>query len=330
LPRLGVIVVGPHERMHAQMRSEARVVAVVVTWNRRDLLRLALGALRTQTRPVDEIVVIDNASSDGTSEMVRSDFPDAKLVTLDHNTGGAGGFAAGLDLALAEHKPDLLWLMDDDTVPEPTALGELLATADRYPGRKRPVLLASRVVWSDGRDHPMNTPRRKPWVRRAEARRADAAGAMPIRSASFVSILVDADMVRDRGLPIADYFLWNDDFEFTTRMLRRRIGLLCPESVVVHKTKTFGAADADPGPRFFYEVRNKVWTFTRSRGMNPLEKATYGAGTARRWLRTFVASRDRRALAREFRRGMRAGLRSRPRSNAEALAGVSDHEEGDA
>jgi rhamnopyranosyl-N-acetylglucosaminyl-diphospho-decaprenol beta-1,3/1,4-galactofuranosyltransferase len=330
LPRLGVIVVRPHERMHAQMRSEARVVAVVVTWNRRDLLRLALGALRTQTRPVDEIVVIDNASSDGTAEMVRSDFESVHLVTLGHNTGGAGGFAAGLDHALAEHKPDLLWLMDDDTVPEPTALEQLLATADRYPGRKRPVLLASRVVWSDGRDHPMNTPRRKPWVRRSEARRAEEAGAMPIRSASFVSILVDAETVRDRGLPIADYFLWNDDFEFTTRMLRRRIGLLCPASVVVHKTKTFGAADADPGPRFFYEVRNKVWTFTRSRGMNPLEKATYGAGTARRWLRTFVASRDRRALAREFRRGMRAGLGSRPRPNAEALAGASDHEEGDA
>jgi rhamnopyranosyl-N-acetylglucosaminyl-diphospho-decaprenol beta-1,3/1,4-galactofuranosyltransferase len=312
------------------MRSEPRVVAVVVTWNRRDLLKLALGALRTQTRPVDDIVVVDNASSDGTAQMVRREFEGVDLVTLRHNTGGAGGFAAGVDHALADHKPDLLWLMDDDTVPEPTALEHLLATIERYPGRRQPVLLASRVVWSDGRDHPMNTPRRKPWVRRSEAARAERAGAMPIRSASFVSILVDAETVRDRGLPIADYFLWNDDFEYTTRLLRRRVGLLCPDSVVVHKTKTFGAADADPGERFFYEVRNKVWTFTRSRSLNPLEKATYTAGTARRWLRTFVASSDRRALAREFRRGMRAGLRSGPRPNVEALAGARDHEVGDA
>lgn len=312
------------------MGSEPRVVAVVVTWNRRDLLKLALGALRTQTRPVDDIVVIDNASSDGSAEMAREDFPGVDVVTMPRNTGGAGGFAAGLEHALAHHKPDLLWLMDDDTVPEPTALEQLLATGDRCPGRRSPALLASRVVWSDGRDHPMNTPRRKPWVRRAEARRAEQAGAIPIRSASFVSVLVDAAVVRDRGLPIADYFLWNDDFEFTTRMLRRRVGLLCPDSVVVHKTKTFGAADADPGERFFYEVRNKVWMFTRSRGLNPVEKATYAAGTLRRWLRTFVASSDRRALARELRRGMRAGLRSGPRPNTEALAGAGEHEVGDA
>jgi rhamnopyranosyl-N-acetylglucosaminyl-diphospho-decaprenol beta-1,3/1,4-galactofuranosyltransferase len=312
------------------MRSEPRVVAVVVTWNRRDLLKLALGALRTQTRPVDAIVVMDNASTDGTAAMVRRDFDEVDLVTLCRNTGGAGGFAAGMAHALADHKPDLLWLMDDDTVPEPTALEALLATAERGGGRKPPVLLASRVVWSDGRDHPMNTPRRKPWVGRAEARRAAAAGAVPIRSASFVSILVDAETVESRGLPIADYFLWNDDFEFTTRLLRRRVGLLCPDSVVVHKTKTFGAADADPGERFYYEVRNKVWTFTRSRGLNPLEKATYAAGTARRWLRTFAASSDRRALVREFRRGLRAGIGSAPRTNAEALAGARDHEVGDA
>jgi len=311
------------------MRSQPRVVAVVVTWNRRDLLKLALGALRSQTRAVDQIVVVDNSSSDGTADMVRHDFAEVDLQTMCRNTGGAGGFAAGMQHALADHKPDLLWLMDDDTVPEPTALEELLKTSSRCNGR-HPVLLASRVVWSDGRDHPMNTPRRKPWVRRAEARRAEAAGAVPIRSASFVSILVDAKTVEARGLPIADYFLWNDDFEFTTRLLRRRVGLLCPDSVVVHKTKTFGAAEADPGERFYFEVRNKVWLFTRSRGLNPAEKATYLAGTARRWVRTFAASSDRRALVREFRRGLRAGLRSNPRPNAEALAGARHGEVGDA
>jgi len=46
-----------------------------------------------------------------------------------------------------------------------------------------------------------------------------------------------------------DYFLWNDDFEFTTRLLRGNTGLLCAASVVVHKTKTFGSTDVDPGDR---------------------------------------------------------------------------------
>ena len=149
--------------------------------------------------------------------------------------------------------------MDDDTVPERDALRALLEARGRHPGRP-PALIASRVIWTDGRPHPMNTPRTKPFARKAERAAAAAAGCLPIRSASFVSILVDAGVCRERGLPQADYFLWNDDFEFTTRLLRGQAGLLCPASVVVHKTATFGGTDVDPGPRFFYEVRNKVWT----------------------------------------------------------------------
>ena len=71
------------------MRSQPRVVAVVVTWNRRDLLKLALGALRGQTRAVDQIVVVDNSSSDGTADMVRRDFAEVDLLTMCRNTGGA-------------------------------------------------------------------------------------------------------------------------------------------------------------------------------------------------------------------------------------------------
>ena len=66
---------------------------------------------------------------------------------------------------------------------------------------------------------------------------------------------------------------------------------------MLHKTKVFGSTDADPGERFFYEVRNKVWLFTRSRGLRPAEKAVYGASTLRRWARTFARSEDRRDAA---------------------------------
>ena len=58
---------------------------------------------------------------------------------------------------------------------------------------------------------------------------------------------------------------------------------------MVHKTKVFGSTDADPGERFFYEVRNKVWLFARRRGLTPWEKALYGGSTLRRWVRTFRA-----------------------------------------
>jgi GT2 family glycosyltransferase len=296
-----------------------RVVAVVVTWNRRDLLVEALAALRSQSHPVTALVVVDNASTDGTDELLAGE-TGLDVVRLEKNTGGAGGFAVGLERAMG-HEPDLVWLLDDDTVPTPDAAKGLVRVWEQYadPDGRPPAVLASKVVWTDGRDHPMNTPRRKPGVGRAEVEAARRVGASPIRSASFVSIMCDADAVRERGLPLADYFLWNDDFEYSTRLIRGRVGLYCPESVVVHKTKVFGSTDADPGERFFFEVRNKVWLFTRSRGLGPTEKAVYGASTLRRWARTFARSEDRATLRRALRRGLRAGLVQGPRPNATVL-----------
>jgi glycosyltransferase involved in cell wall biosynthesis len=166
----------------------------------------------------------------------------------------------------------------------------------------------------------MNTPRRKPGAGREETRAAQAVGAVPIRSASFVSIMCDAQVVRERGFPVADYFLWNDDFEYSTRLIRGGVGLYVPASRVVHKTKVFGSTDADPGERFFYEVRNKLWLFGRSRGLTPAEKVLYAGSTLRRWGRTFARSEDRATLRRAAVRGLREGARTRPRPNAEVLA----------
>jgi GT2 family glycosyltransferase len=224
-------------------------------------------------------------------------------------------------LALADGA-DLVWLMDDDTVPEPGALAALLAARDRMLARagRSPALIASQVLWTDGHEHPMNTPRRKPFAAKAERLAATAVGCVPIRSASFVSVLVDAAECRRRGLPKADYFLWNDDFEFTTRLLRGNTGLLCPASVVVHKTKTFGSTDVDPGDRFFYEVRNKVWMFRDRAPLAPLERAAYAGSTLRRWARTFARSHDRRTLRQSLFRGIAAGMRTGPRPNDEVLA----------
>jgi GT2 family glycosyltransferase len=298
-----------------------RVVAVVVTWNRRDLLVESLAALRAQTHRPARIVVVDNASTDGTTELLRRDHHDLELVHLTRNIGGAGGFAAGIEVALT-HEPDLVWLLDDDTVPTSTAAERLVAAWSGYRDAlgRRPAVLASRVLWTDGRDHPMNTPRVKPGASAAERTEAAAVGAVPIRSASFVSVMCDADTVRERGLPVADYFLWNDDFEYSTRLVRGQVGLAVRDSLVVHKTRTFGSTDQDPGERFFLEVRNKVWLFGRSTGLAPVEKLLYGGSTVRRWARTFARSADRRTLARGLGRGLVAGLTSRPRSNATVLA----------
>ena len=300
--------------------SRTNVVAVVVAYNRQELLRRCLDGLAEQTVAPTGTVVVDNASTDDSREVASTHPLGAHVVELPTNTGGAGGFAAGIARALTRFpRADWIWIMDDDTVPTATALEALLRAAEAYPGA--PALLASRAVWTDGTEHPMNRPRTRPALPPALHRHAALAGARQIRTASFVSILLDARAVREVGLPRASYFLWNDDFEYTSRILRGRIGLYVPASVVHHLTRALGSSDADPGERFRFEVRNKIWTFRDSEGLGALERAAYEAATARRWLRATVSSADRGALWRAGRRGLLEGL-ARPAGNAEVFLGT--------
>jgi GT2 family glycosyltransferase len=298
-----------------------RVVAVVVAFNREALLLECLDALAVQTRQLDAIVVVDNASTDGTPASLRdrASVPGSALdvVTLSINTGGAGGFAAGMRRALEAHEPDLVWLMDDDTIPTPSALGELLAVKKAEP---RLVLLGSKAIWTDGSEHPMNTPKVRIGAPAASRARAAAHHAIPVRSSSFVSMLVDAAAIRTHGLPVADYFIWNDDFEYSTRLLKRGEGWYVPASVVVHKTKALGSSDADPGERFYYEVRNKLWLFRFARTLAWWEAPLYWAAAARRWARTRRRTTNAEVLNAAGVRGWRDGWRSRPRATADILA----------
>jgi rhamnopyranosyl-N-acetylglucosaminyl-diphospho-decaprenol beta-1,3/1,4-galactofuranosyltransferase len=89
---------------------------------------------------------------------------------------------------------------------------------------------------------------------------------------------------------------------------------------VVHKTRTFGSTDTDPGERFFYEVRNKIWMLKSSAPLGPLERVLYGGSTLRRWARTFARSRDRGVLRASLVKGLSAGLRTKPRRTEDVLA----------
>jgi rhamnopyranosyl-N-acetylglucosaminyl-diphospho-decaprenol beta-1,3/1,4-galactofuranosyltransferase len=306
---------------HPSLRSDGgRVVAVVVAYNRRELLAETLDALAGSTRVLDGVVVVDNASTDGSAELARTHPVGPEVVRLERNTGGAGGFAAGIAHALTAFAADLVWLMDDDTIPTPTALAELLAARAAYPGR--PALLASRAVWHDGREHPMNTPRERPFVAARLRERASAVGAVQVRTASFVSLLLDAGAVRAEGLPVAAYFIWNDDFEYSARLLRRRVGLFVPASVVEHRTRTFGATDVDPGERFYFEVRNKLWMYRYSPAFGLTGTLLYGGSSVRRWVRTVWRSTERGVLLRAGGRGLRDALRGAPEPTAQVLAGL--------
>ena len=267
-----------------------RVVAVVVAYNRRDLLVEALDALAAQRRPADGVLVVDNASPDDSAELARNHPLGPAVLSLPTNTGGSGGFAAGIAHAVTDMAADYVWLMDDDTIPSPTALAFLLDAVRAYPGRV--AIAGSRAVWIDGRDHPMNTPRTRPLATPRQRARAALVGARPVRSSSFVSMLVDVEAIRRHGLPMADYFIWNDDFEYSCRLLRHDTGLFVPGSVVEHRTKVFGGSDADPGERFYYEVRNKLWMLLRSSALSPAGRVLYTAATLRRWARLLLRSQQ--------------------------------------
>ena len=230
------------------------VCAVVVTRDRLDLLKKCVAALEGQSAPLERIVVVDNASSDGTADWLREHKPDVDLVALTDNVGGAGGFSAGVDLARAGGS-DWLWLLDDDTIARTDALERLLDGAARAP--QPPLLMASKVVWTDGSLHPMNRPGPY-WRRPAEVATAVRAGLLPLRYTTFVSLLVSRAAVEVAGLPQAHYFIWSDDLEYTARITRHGPGYFVPESVVEHRTAAPYTAIEGSGERFYYHVRNTL------------------------------------------------------------------------
>ena len=253
-----------------------RICAIVVTRNRKDTLRECLDALNAQLRKPDHIVVVDNASTDGTSEMLEDEFSEVELLRLSRNEGGAGGFYWGIRNGY-EQDFDLLWIMDDDTIPKVDALAELeyahMAIREIV---GLPLLLSSRVEWVDGTVHPMNFPTinfadQDLLVKLVEI------GYLPIRSASFVSLLLHRQAIDKYGLPVKDYFIWNDDVEYTARILRNELGFLVPKSVVIHKTKEKYIPISVSSPeRYYYEVRNKIWMLSRSNAWTRKEKIKYG------------------------------------------------------
>jgi rhamnopyranosyl-N-acetylglucosaminyl-diphospho-decaprenol beta-1,3/1,4-galactofuranosyltransferase len=281
------------------------VCAVVVTHNRRAMLVECLAALAEQTRLPDRILVVDNASTDGTAELLRAEYPNVELLSLATNAGGAGGFYEGLRRAHADGF-DWIWLMDDDTIPTPTCLEALLDAGDRAPGGP-PALLSSKAVWTDGRLHPMNYHGFER-ERTDEVVAAGELGLLPLRTATFVSLLVNRRAIDAHGLPLRRYFLWSDDIEYTARVLRHEPGYVVPGSVAVHKTKQPYTAISASGDRFYFHVRNSLYML-RGTAWAPREKPSLLFGFLVSLLEYLVFNRFSPRVMPIIGRGLRDGLR---------------------
>ena len=238
------------------------IAAVVVTYNRLSLLKECLEAISLQTCKVNSIIVVNNASTDGTTEYLQQ-LDDKQIVvkSLEKNIGGAGGFAEGIAIA-TKMNVDAIWIMDDDTIPQTDALEHLVYILNQHENTR---FVNSKVVWTDGNIHQMNIP--------GYVHHDDLGGGLyAIRSASFVSLLVPSKIVREVGLPYREFFIWVDDAEFTARIVKAgHKGYLTTSSVVVHKTATnYGASIKTATPeaawKFYYYMRNGMFA---SRGEKP-------------------------------------------------------------
>jgi N-acetylglucosaminyl-diphospho-decaprenol L-rhamnosyltransferase len=122
----------------------APVTVAVVSWNTRELLRRCLRSLAPYAKGgVADVWVIDNGSADGSADIVRDDFPWARLVALSHNAG----FGAAVNLVGARTSSPWMIMANADTAPRPGAIEALLEAAAADPGAG---VLAPRLVLTDG------------------------------------------------------------------------------------------------------------------------------------------------------------------------------------
>lgn len=237
-----------------------RIVAVVITYNRKDLLEQCINRLLSQRLASCDILVVDNASTDGTAEMMHEKYamPNIIYENTGSNLGGAGGFQYGVRRAV-QLGYDYVWLMDDDTQPEDTALSELLKADEKLGCRWG--FLSSVARWTDGTICRMNIQKKNIFQHVGE--REYAADVAPVKMCSFVSLLVKSDVIRELGLPIGEYFIWTDDYEYTGRISRNYPCYMVPDSRVVHAMKNhmrvnFAKDDASRIGRYYYIYRNDV------------------------------------------------------------------------
>lgn len=280
--------------------------AVVVSYNRLELLKKCLAALHAQTRPLDEIIVVDNGSTDGAAAYVENEYPSVTLFKTGVNLGGAGGFAWGVEIAMARGHSGA-WLMDDDAEPEPDAVApliNLLETQDPAPAFVASLVTAGRGVFN----------KRNPAVISTDAERqvvAHSWGAVAVDTVPFVGVMINLDVAAQTDLPVSDYFIWMDDSEYTARLSRERISVMLPESMINHPDT--GLLSNDMGARLFYFLRNRIW-YLKSKKPPVSHAALEIVSLVLHSCKQLIVSSNKKLWFTSVVRGFALGLFTRPRT----------------
>lgn len=242
------------------------VCVVIVTYNRKKLVVECISSLLKQSCPVDEIFLVDNASTDGTEEELKKRFfgeKKIKYILLKENIGGAGGFETGIKAAM-EDDFEWIWIMDDDTIPDKNCLEKLLEGAKHVDNAS---FLVSNIYGVDGL--PMNIPQinRKDLAENGYSNCYSKLDRklVAIESATFVSILIRAKAIKIVGYPCGFFFIWGDDTEYTLRLSRNfGSGYLVGDSKALHKRNSnanlsiFSETSKTRIELYRYSVRNNL------------------------------------------------------------------------
>lgn len=303
----------------SQQSQHRRVVAVVVTFDRLPLLQRLIERL-DQVPELSEILVIDNASTDGTGEWLAGlddrdpseAHPTTPVLgrTLAENGGGARGFHDGLAWAM-ERGADLAWLMDDDGLPEPDCLSRLLAEGD--------LDFWGPVVVDQDQPDRLVFPIRLPGGTRVvhdlpDVERAAAGGRIDGIVIPFNGVLVTRELVERIGLPRAEYFIWGDDHEYRLRAEAAGARIATVVGARVHHPAVgslgtpmlFGRTTYNHSPsdlKHYCMARNNLLNLREYRGWS--HALAFVAKTA--WFYTFTRPDPRRVVLSV--RAMYAGLR---------------------
>jgi GT2 family glycosyltransferase len=232
--------------------GRARVAVVLVTYNRAAVLSETLCALRRQSRPVDQVVVVDNASTDETLPMLRREFPEAVLLPMAENAGFGAGLAAGMQHAVTAGA-DFCWLLDDDSAPDSHALAALMAALEAVP--------TAGVAGYSGGALRLGVPERRP-LERTSAVTTVLDG---IRVYRRDWCLVDGALVPRRtmqavGYPRSDFFMMMEDVEYTGRIRRSGVDVLVLQPDLISRAHlgSTGPAQSPVPWREYYQTRNHL------------------------------------------------------------------------
>lgn len=198
------------------------VLAIVVTFNRKLLLLECLKALQQQTIPVDCILIVDNASTDGTKDFLKEnnllDREEIFFFQLEENIGGAGGFYEGMKYA-SSLEYDWIWLMDDDGYPEKECLAKLLTYADLNAlDTISPIQI--NIDNHEELAFPVTYQKRKITEKYSQISNVEY---IDNEANLFNGLLIKREKLQEIGLPRPELFIRGDEVEYTKRMKKLNI-----------------------------------------------------------------------------------------------------------